>query len=85
MDDDVYFDGDPAVDSRRRHLERVLKGAPRRRWPWVAAIVAGGGAWAIWRLMRPRDAQPADTPAAGSPGQETDGADSGRARPRRDG
>jgi hypothetical protein len=55
VSDDLYFDGDPATDSRRRHLERVLKDeAPRRRWPWVVALVAGGGAWALWRaLQRP--------------------------------
>ena len=50
--DDVYFDGDPEHDSRRRHLERVLKGGPpRRRWPWVLAIL-GGGAWTAWRMMQ---------------------------------
>ena len=54
VEDGVYFEGDPAVDSPRRHLERVLKGdPPRRRWPWIAAAVAGGsGAWALWRLFR---------------------------------
>jgi hypothetical protein len=56
MEGDVYFDGDPEHDSRRRHMERVLKsgpgGPPRRRWPWVLAIV-GGGAWAAWRLTHP--------------------------------
>jgi hypothetical protein len=52
VDDDLYFDGDPATDSRRRHLERVLKDEqPRRRWPWVVAVVAGGGAWALWRVL----------------------------------
>jgi hypothetical protein len=53
MADGVYFDGDPEFDSRRRHMERVLSGAPRRRWPWVAAILAGG-AWTVWRMTRPR-------------------------------
>jgi hypothetical protein len=53
MSDDLYFDGDPAVDSRRRHMERVLKGTPRRKWPWIVACVAGGGAWAAWRLLKP--------------------------------
>jgi hypothetical protein len=58
MPDDLYFDGDPATDSRRRHLERVLKeGRPRRRWPWIVAMVAGGGAWTLWRaLQRPAPA-----------------------------
>jgi hypothetical protein len=53
MPDDLYFDGDPAEDSRRRHLERVLKGEPlRRKWPWILALAAGGGAWALWRATR---------------------------------
>ena len=46
----VYFDGDPAVDSSRRHMERVLKGEPRRKWPWLVAAVGGGGLWALWRM-----------------------------------
>jgi hypothetical protein len=61
MSDDLYFDGDPAEDSRRRHLERVIKGGrPRRRWPWIAAAVAGG-AWTIWRMTHPPAAPPAGT------------------------
>jgi len=56
MDEYVHFDGDPAVDSRRRHLERVLRGEPpRRRWRWLLAAAAGGGAWAFWRSLRPKD------------------------------
>jgi hypothetical protein len=52
MDEYVHFDGDPEVDSRRRHLERVIKGyPPRRRWPWLLAAVAGGGLWAAWRTV----------------------------------
>ena len=52
MDNNVFFDGDPDHDSRRRHMERVLKGGPpRRRWPWVVAIL-GGGAYAAWRMMQ---------------------------------
>jgi hypothetical protein len=55
MADDLYFDGDPAEDSRRRHLERVIKGGPpRRRWPWVMAILAGG-AWTAWRMSQPKN------------------------------
>ena len=47
---DVYFDGDPATDSARRHMERVLKGeSGRRKWPWVAMALGGGGLWALWR------------------------------------
>jgi hypothetical protein len=48
MDDDVYFDGDPATDSTRRHLERVLKEPRRRRWPWVVGSVAALAAWYFW-------------------------------------
>lgn len=53
LESSVHFDGDPAVDSRRRHLERLLEGRPRKRW-WIAAIFAGAGAWALWRLTHPR-------------------------------
>ena len=50
-DGDVYLEGDPEVDSTRRHMERVLKGSPgRRRWPWIAAALGGGGLWALWRV-----------------------------------
>jgi hypothetical protein len=64
VDDDLYFDGDPATDSSRRHLERVLKGGPpRRRWPWIVAIL-GGAAFAAWRMTKPGErAKPADVPA----------------------
>jgi hypothetical protein len=70
MDENVHFDGDPAVDSRRRHLERVLKGQPpRRKWPWIVAAVAGG-AWALWRSGRPRTGE---APRASSAGRHPDG------------
>jgi hypothetical protein len=59
MDDYVHFDGDPAVDSQRRHLERVIKGyPPRRRWPWIVAAMAGGGLWAAWRTVQRRQSGP---------------------------
>jgi hypothetical protein len=47
---DIYFDGDPATDSARRHLERVLKEEPprRRRWPWILTAIAGAGVWYFW-------------------------------------
>jgi hypothetical protein len=61
-DESVYFDGDPAIDSSRRHLERVLKGEPAPKWPWLLAAVAGGGLFALWRAAgeagkgeKPRD------------------------------
>ena len=48
---DVYFEGDPAVDSSRRHMERVLKGEPTgRKWPLILTALAGGGLWALWRV-----------------------------------
>ena len=52
-DDSVYFEGDPATDSARRHMERVLKGQePARRWPWVLAALGSGGVWLLWRRSR---------------------------------
>lgn len=49
MADDLYFDGDPATDSARRHLERVLKQPERRRrWPWVLAAATAAAAWYLW-------------------------------------
>jgi hypothetical protein len=70
MADDLYFDGDPAEDSNRRRLERVIKGAPpRRRWPWVMAIVAGG-AWTAWRLTHPKSTQQSD--AQRSPSEQNE-------------
>lgn len=49
MSENYYFEGDPAKDSARRHLERVLKNeAPRRRWPWVLTAIAGVAAWYVW-------------------------------------
>lgn len=63
--DDVYFEGDPEFDSRRRHLERVLKGGPpRRKWPWVLALAAGGGAWALWRVLQRERAATGSSPVA---------------------
>lgn len=61
MDHGVYFDGDPATDSARRHMERVLKGQPpARKWPWALAAIGSGGVWLLWRLgqtaARARDA-----------------------------
>lgn len=49
MSDGVHFDGDPATDSARRHMERVLKGEPTRRWPWIAAALGSGAVWMLWR------------------------------------
>lgn len=49
MPDSVFFEGDPETDSSRRHMERVLKGEPTRKWPWLLAAIAGGGLFAVWR------------------------------------
>lgn len=50
---DVHFAGDPETDSVRRHLERVLAGAPSRK-TWLMTLAAGGAAWGLWRLVRSR-------------------------------
>ncbi len=69
---DIYFDGDPAVDSTRRHLERVLQGRQPRRWPWIAAALAGGAAFAFWRVRAHRaKLSPKTTDAAPTPARET--------------
>jgi hypothetical protein len=68
---DYYFDGDPAVDSTRRHLERVLEGRQSRRWPWVVAALAGGAAFAFWRI-RSRQAKPPQTAADAAPTPTSD-------------
>jgi hypothetical protein len=60
MSENYYFEGDPATDSARRHLERVLKNdRPRRRWPWVLTAIAGVGAWYFWPrgTRQPRNVQ----------------------------
>jgi hypothetical protein len=59
MTDYVYFDGDPATDSARRHMERVLKESnTRRRWLWVGVPLAGLAAWYFWpRKPAARDEQ----------------------------
>jgi hypothetical protein len=53
MDDNLYFEGDPATDSARRHLERVLKSPePARRWPWMLAALGSGSVWLLWNWGR---------------------------------
>ncbi|HET9261869.1 MAG TPA: hypothetical protein VFO14_02385 [Vicinamibacterales bacterium] len=51
---DFYFEGDPATDSTRRRLERVLKEESRPRWPWLAALAAGGTAYLWWQVRKRR-------------------------------
>jgi hypothetical protein len=67
---DVYLDGDPGVDSTRRHMERVLKGSPgTRRWPWFAAVLGGGSLWMLWRVGQGAargNETSKDAPAAGT-------------------
>ncbi len=59
MSDHIYFSGDPAQDSARRHLERVLSQPQRRRWPFLAALFAGGTALTLWGFRNRRRATPA--------------------------
>jgi hypothetical protein len=67
MSDQLYFEGDPATDSTRRHLQRVLGSSQPRRWG-MALVLAGGGAWGFWRLVRAvRSPRPADSPNASEP------------------
>jgi hypothetical protein len=54
MSDHIYFSGDPAQDSARRHLERVLSQPQRRRWSFLAALFAGGTALTLWRVRQNR-------------------------------
>ena len=49
----LYLDGDPESESTRRHMERVLRGEPRRRWPWLVGMLAGT-AFTLWRMRRSR-------------------------------
>jgi hypothetical protein len=58
MNDQVFFDGDPARDSTRRHLERVLRRPQERRWQWFLAMFAGGSAYAFWRFRRRKRHRP---------------------------
>ena len=50
----VHLDGNPETESTRRHMERVLRGEPRRRWPWLLGLLAGGTAFTLWRTRRAR-------------------------------
>jgi hypothetical protein len=54
MSDHIYFSGDPAQDSARRHLERVLSQPQTRRWPFLAALFASGTAFTLWRIRKNR-------------------------------
>jgi hypothetical protein len=59
MDDDyLYFEGDPATDSARRRLERLMKEPERpRKWPWVVgALAAAAASWYFWPRRRSESA-----------------------------
>jgi hypothetical protein len=64
MSDEIYFSGDPATDSARRHLERVLYGPQRQRVGWVAAVMAGATALTLWKVRRNRRARQEEAAAA---------------------
>ena len=67
---DIYFSGDPAQDSARRHLERVLAQPQPRRWPFLAALFAGGTAFTLWRVRQNRrNKANGDQPARKGPGK----------------
>jgi len=50
MRNEPFFDGDPAVDSTRRRLERLLN--PPRRRTWTLALVGAASAWGLFRVGR---------------------------------
>jgi hypothetical protein len=52
--DELHFEGDPATDSTRRRLERVLNEESRPRWPWFAALAAGSTAFLFWQIRKRR-------------------------------
>ena len=62
MADDLYLEGDPGTDSTRRHMERVLRGERRPRWPWLLGALA-------WRDRASRSGES----AAGQAGRARDG------------
>jgi hypothetical protein len=82
MGDDLYFEGDPANDSARRHLERVLKEPERHpRWPWVVGALAAA-AWYFWPRGRTGRTAASDSPKTRAEPQAGRGADKA-ARPAR--
>ena len=61
MSESPYFEGDPATESARRHMERVLKEPERpRRWPAIVAVIVGAAAWYFWPRQATR--QPSENP-----------------------
>jgi hypothetical protein len=74
MNGGVYFDGDPATESARRHMERVLKGEPRRRWPWLLAALGSGAVWTLYRAGKTA----AENRGVPSPGADASDGSSGK-------
>ena len=65
---DIYFEGDPATDSARRHMERVLKGQEKpRRWPLLLGALGTGAVWLLWSSGR--DAARTREPSEGKSGR----------------
>ena len=62
MSDHIHFSGDPAQDSARRHMERVLAQPQPRKWQLLAALFAGGTAFTLWRVRKRRRDRTADGP-----------------------
>ena len=46
-------------------MERVLKGEPKRRWPWVLAALGSGAVWTLYRLGKTAAAN-RESPGAGA-------------------
>lgn len=71
----VYFEGDPATDSSRRHMERVLKGEAgegrRRKWPLFLMALGSGGLWALWRTAAQGGARQEAAGASGTTPRKT--------------
>jgi hypothetical protein len=64
MSESFHFEGDPATESARRHLERVLNepAQRQRRWPAIAGMLTGLAAWYFWPRQR-ESRRPGESPS----------------------